>query len=431
MSARDTRRMSASPHDDRAPLLGRTVDAPRERGDLPLWRHVLENKMTWALYNIVISSGSVSLLLYTLPYRVHRLWVFGAAIYVFALILFLVTLLTHVVRFLVRPSMLRDSIVHPTEGQHVSTLPLALGVLLLNGATYGEKMGGHNVHAMKTFYWIFVWLAIIFSVASPLTLFSHMSTSMRHNGRGRGMASTNNHNSSGAHNPDTPSSTGLSFLPILPLSLAGPAAAVVLAHMKTTGQHNAALSIMAFGVALQGAGIILSIGHQTHLLGQLHKYGFGPANSRLSLFLASVPSALTSLAATSLAEQALRHFPTQPDHDGAATDIVGGLALYYFGITMGLVFWGVSTWWFVIAAAGLLGEVKEAVGGRTGDGSGWHQVIFAHAALFVASNELLRVFAWPKGLTIVNELLGVATVLVWAIVILVGATRIGSGGYRD
>jgi tellurite resistance protein TehA-like permease len=187
---------------------------------------------------------------------------------------------------------------------------------------------------------------------------------------------------------------------------------------------------MAFGVALQGAGTILSIGHQTHLLGKLQKYGFGTTSSRLSLFLASVPVALTSFAATTLAQQALWHFPTQPDHDGAATNVVGGLVMYHLGIIFGLIFWGVAAWWFVVAAVGLLGDVRDAVGGRVGDGSGWHQVVFSHFSLFIASNELLRVFAWPKELTMVNEVFGVTTVVVWATIVLAGVASIGSRRYR-
>jgi hypothetical protein len=38
-------------------------------------------------------------------------------------------------------------------------------------------------------------------------------------------------------------------------------------------------------------------------------------------------------------------------------------------------------------------------------------------AFFFASNGLLRAFDWPKGLTILNEILGVATIVVWALFI--------------
>jgi hypothetical protein len=51
MSARDGRRIEAHGRDfdDRTPLLPHNHDEQfrRRRGDLPMWRHVLYNKMTW------------------------------------------------------------------------------------------------------------------------------------------------------------------------------------------------------------------------------------------------------------------------------------------------------------------------------------------------------------------------------------------------
>jgi len=38
-------------------------------------------------------------------------------------------------------------------------------------------------------------------------------------------------------------------------------------------------------------------------------------------------------------------------------------------------------------------------------------------AFFLASNELLKAFDWPKGLTILNEILGVATIAVWGVLV--------------
>lgn len=92
----------------------------------------------------------------------------GAIVYIFSLVLFLVTLLTHVVRFVVRPSLISESIKHPIEGQYVSALPAALGILILNGATYAEKMHGYNTQAMRTFYWIYIVMSVIFAIGTPL-----------------------------------------------------------------------------------------------------------------------------------------------------------------------------------------------------------------------------------------------------------------------
>jgi len=363
-----------------------------------MWRHILENKMTWAWYNIVISSGAVSLLLFELPFRVHRLWVLGAIVYIFSLILFLFTLLVHIVRFLVRPSLFPESITHPQEGGYVSSLPAALGMVLINGATYAHKLHGYNAGAMRTFFWIFTIFSLLSAFTIPITHFS-----------------------SPTRRPRDP------LTHTLPLLLAGPAAASVLAHLPSNSHHHAALGIFAFAVILQGLGLGLSFMTFPPLLAKLHTDGFPAARDRPQLFLASLPASLSAWAATSLAQQALRHFPTQATAPGGdPAFVVGGVALYYMGITTALLFWGVAAWWFVVATAGcigVLGELGLGCGGVV-DGFG---VVLAHAALFLGTNGLLKAFAWPKGLSVLNEILGVATAGVWAVLLCAAVAGVVTG----
>lgn len=92
-------------------------------------------------------------------------------VYVFSLILFLATLAVHVVRFAVRPSLVCNSMTHPDEGMHVASLPAALGILVLNGATYAEKLHGYNRHAITSFFWIYVVLSLVAGIGSPLIQF--------------------------------------------------------------------------------------------------------------------------------------------------------------------------------------------------------------------------------------------------------------------
>ncbi|KAF8538780.1 voltage-dependent anion channel [Trichophaea hybrida] len=396
MSGYERRIEAGERDDDRTPLLGRNGLCGsddrfcRRRGDLPLWRHILEHKMTWAWYNVVISTGAVSLLLFNLPYGIHSIWVLGSVIYIIALILFLITLITHLVRFIVRPSLLPGSMVHPVEGQHISSLPAALGILIINGATYAEKLHGYNSHAIRSFFWIYIVLSFIFGISSPLVQFCKGPQNRR----------------------TTREFTSTEITGTLPLLLAGPTAAVVLAHLKPT-QHRTALGIMAFGVILQGMGILLSLLFQSSLLNRLHRDGFPPAKQRPALFLASIPPALTSWSCTALAQQALRHFPVKATAPGGNPGfVVGGVALSYVGVALGLVFWGLAVWWFVVAAAGNIGNMSEIMVLGSGVIEGF-MVVFAHAALFLCSNELLSAFEWPKALTVVNEVLGVATVVVW------------------
>ncbi|KAA8908785.1 voltage-dependent anion channel [Sphaerosporella brunnea] len=397
-----------SSESDRTPLLATSNDARfrRERGNMPIWRHILENKMTWAWYNVVIGSGAVAMLIYNLPHHPHKTWVIGAVVYLISLVLFLAVLLTHVVRFLVRPALLPASMKHPLEGLHVPAMPTALGILILNGATYAEKMH-HNDRALRGFYWLFIVLALIFGVGSPLLQFSKS-----------------------AHNRLTKPFSSDALNAVLPLLLAGPTAAVALAHLPTAGHHGSALGIMSFGVALQGMGFFLSLLYQASVLSRLHNDGLPAARERPALFINSIPAALTAWGAVGLAQQALRHFAAAAQPGGDSQPVVGGVALYYVGVALALVFWGLAVWWFLVAAGacfigamGMRGE-SECLEG--------YMVVFAHAAVFLASNELLRAFQWPRGLTLLNEVLGVFTLVVWAALVLGGLFGVATGRFvRD
>lgn len=194
------RRMSSSSQTSNSPLL------PRSNGDgTHGWRDVLENKMTWAY---VLTSMALCVRYHTdwakMVHEHHVLWGcgidivqssiwvsrslgfgyacarsgnrlptlisvrLGGIIYIASLVGFILLLATHIVRFSLKPRLIRASITHPSEGLFVSTFAAALGILIVDGATYAEKM--HTAHgiALRTSFWIFLVVALIFGVGSPL-----------------------------------------------------------------------------------------------------------------------------------------------------------------------------------------------------------------------------------------------------------------------
>lgn len=92
----------------------------------------------------------------------------GSIIYIASLIGFILLLLIHLARFTLSPRLIPASIAHPSEGLFVSTFASALGILIIDGATYSHKMHTSNGSALRTFYWIFVLVAVIFGVVTPL-----------------------------------------------------------------------------------------------------------------------------------------------------------------------------------------------------------------------------------------------------------------------
>jgi tellurite resistance protein TehA-like permease len=397
-------------NNDRSPLLGARSDVNGRGRDpnTPKWKHILEHKITWAWYNVVIASGGIALVLNSLPYRIHRFWIVGAIVYIFSLILFFLTLVTHLVRFIVRPGLIPASVMHPNEGMFISTLPAAMGVLILDAAMYSVKMHHYNFQAMAAFYWIFVVLALVFGIGSPL---AHYARSSPEHSTSRIFINTDLHTSV-AEGDGSQHITPTSLTSFLPLLLAGPAASAVVAHLPEHCSHHqqhAAMGIVSSGVILQGMGILLTLLYQSSIITKLQTVGYKML--RPALFLTVVGPALTSFAATIIAQKAAVAAP----HDPATPQ--AGMAIHHIGIGVGLAFWGLAAWWYVVSTAAMVSKVSEV----TEQPNRFMQifnVIFAHVALFLASNELLRAFGWPKGLSILNEIFGLGTVVVWVFVML-------------
>ncbi|CUS11853.1 unnamed protein product [Tuber aestivum] len=388
------RRTSNSSQTSNSPLLPRS-NADGTHG----WRDVLENKMTWAWYASIMSSGGVALILYSIPYGFRGLWILGGIIYIASLVGFVLLLATHIVRFLLNPRLIRASAAHPSEGLFVSTFAAALGILIIDGATYAEKM--HTAHgtALRASFWIFLVVSVIFSVGSPLALFS------------------------GAPHAEQ-EATPLATQTVLPLTLVGCVAATVAAHISIHN-HHIAMPIIYMGIAVQGMGILVSLLSLSSFVDRLYHCSVPSISQRPSMYVAVGPPAFSALSFALLAEQCLRHFPAEKTAPGGANEIVGGVALYYILLTFSLMFWGLSLWFFLISTCSTL-----AVLGQMGIGVQKLQLfalIFPNVGFALATIHLSRLFGHPKVLAIISEVLSLTVVGAWAIVVLATCYGVLSG----
>ncbi|RPB03838.1 hypothetical protein L873DRAFT_1668938 [Choiromyces venosus 120613-1] len=389
--------MSNSSQTSNSPLLPRSnADGPRG------WRDVLENKMTWAWYTSIMSSGGIALILYDLPYGFHSLWIIGMRIiYIASLVGFALLLATHLVRFMVNPRLISASITHPSEGLFVSTFAAALGILIVDGATYAEKM--HTAHgiALRVSFWIFLVVSVIFGVGTPLAQFSKAPQGER-------------------VRPFQLSK----LVTVLPLTLVGYAAATVAAHISTN-DHHIAMPILYMGIAFQGMGILVSLLSLSNFVDRLYQYSLPSISQRPSMYVAVGPPAFSALSFALLAEQCLRHFPAEKTAPGGATDIVGGVALYYILLTFSLMFWGLSLWFFLISTfsnLAALGVMDIGVQQLQ-----MFALIFPNVGFALATIELSRLFGHPKVLAIISEVFSLTVVGAWGIVALATVYGVLSG----
>ncbi|KAG0642263.1 voltage-dependent anion channel [Tuber brumale] len=410
-----TRRMSNSSQTSNSPLLPRS-NADGTHG----WRDVLENKMTWAWYTSIMSSGGVALLLYSLPYGFPGLWILGGIIYIASLVGFLLLLATHIVRFLLNPRLVGASITSPSEGLFVSTFAAALGILIIDGATYAEKM--HTAHgvALRVSFWIFLVVSLIFGVGSPLAQCAPLPTPSPPLAQWIDWLDCRFSRAPRGEQEATPLATQT----VLPLTLVGYAAATVAAHISTH-DHRIAMPIIYMGIAFQGMGIFVSLLSLSNFVDRLYHYSLPSISQRPSMYVAVGPPAFSALSFALLGEQCLRHFSVEKTAPRGANGIVGGVALYYILLTFSLMFWGLSLWFFLVSTFSTL-----AVLGRMDVGIQKLQMfalIFPNVGFALATAQLSRLFGHPKVLAVISEVLSLTVIGAWVVVVLAICYGILSG----
>lgn len=361
------------------------------------WKDILENKMTWAWYTTIMSSGGVALVISSLPYTVKPIWILGGIVYMASLIGFLLLLLIHLTRFTLNPRVLLASITHHSEGLFVSTFAAALGILLIDGATYSGKM--HTTHGMtlRAFYWIFLGIAVLFGVATPLVQFSRARAARID--EVDVLARDYSH---------------MATQQILPLTLVGYAASTVVSHIDPVSGHHLAVPILYTATAIQGMGALVGLIYLSGFITSLYRNALPSVSSRPSMFVSVGPPAFTALSFALMAEQSLRHFPADVSAPGGAFEAVGGVVLYYIGMVMALMFWGLAAWLFCISVLGNIMALRDM-------DIGVQQLqmfafIFPNVGFALASTHLARLVGYPKILAIGAEVLDLIVIGSWAIV---------------
>lgn len=135
-----------------------------------------------------------------------------------------------------------------------------------------------------------------------------------------------------------------------------------------------------------------------------------------------------------MAEQSLRHFPADPSAPGGTFEVVGGVALYYIGMVMALMFWGLAAWFFCVSVLGnivALGEMDIGVQqlqmfalifpngeflSRCGLSYYGRVLISVVVGFALASTHLARLLGYPKILAVGAEVLDLVVIFSWAIV---------------
>jgi C4-dicarboxylate transporter/malic acid transport protein len=276
---------------------------------------------TWANFSLTMSTGGLALLLGVQPHTFNGLLTIGKVVYIFNLVLFVLTCSALVYRFVKYRGTFKSSLVHPTESLFMPTLLMSLASIISAIPIYGIPATGQwLVEAYIVLFWLYFALTFISAVAQYYYLFSRPQFTIQ------GMVPS-------------------WILPIFPFMLCGTMSGTGARFMSPTQ----AMSVIVGGLTAQGLGMLVAFLMYVQYIRRLLQFGLPSPNMRPSMFISVGPPGFTSLAIIALADD----FPAGETYFG---DPAITLQVVKIMATFTAVFiWCLAFWFFAISIIACLG----------------------------------------------------------------------------
>ncbi|KAF1839421.1 hypothetical protein BDW02DRAFT_563961 [Decorospora gaudefroyi] len=282
------------------------------------------NRQAW--YTLPMSTGGLALLLHpsNQPHTFTGLVTIGETIFIFDLILFTVITCAITYRFIRRPSLLKQSLLHPSESLFFATPFLAFACIIGGMSLYGTPHCGPWLpRAYDILFWIYFSTTFLVAATQYYLLFSSPALKMQ-------------------------DMTPAWDLPIFPFMLSG-----TLAAIGAASDPNAVTMVVA-GLTAQGLGMVVSVIMYVMYVHRMIEWGFPSPNSRPAMFIAVGPPAFTSLAIIGMA----KGFPPNTTffgNDGLAT----ANTLRLLATMVAVFIWSLAFWFFCIALLSIVAAARE------------------------------------------------------------------------
>ena len=114
-----------------------------------------------------MGTGIVSILLNTLPYNAHWIYLISVVIFVLNVLLFTIFLVITVLRFALYPGLFRPVVTHPFQSMYIGTFPMGITTMINMFCFVCVPAWGHWSQGFIWGIWIFV---AVFSVLTALLL---------------------------------------------------------------------------------------------------------------------------------------------------------------------------------------------------------------------------------------------------------------------
>jgi C4-dicarboxylate transporter/malic acid transport protein len=275
---------------------------------------------TWANFTLTMSTGGLTLLLGAQPHTFSGLVTIGKVVYIFDLVLFVLTCSTLVYRFVKYRGTFKASLVHPTESLFMPTSLLSLATIISAIPIYGIPATGQwLVEVYIVLFWLYFAFTFVSAVAQYYYLFSRPQFTIQ------GMVPS-------------------WILPIFPFMLCGTISSSGARFLSPIQ----AMSVIVGGLTAQGLGMLVAFLMYVQYIRRLLQFGLPSPNMRPGMFISVGPPAFTSLAIIALADD----FPAGETYfgDPAITRQVVKIMATFTAIFI----WCLAFWFFAISVIACL-----------------------------------------------------------------------------
>ena len=340
------------------------------QGRLPLRPRLAH--FTWAWYTLTMSTGGLSLLIFSQPHQFSGLRQIGLTVYILNLVLFTAVTATMLARFILFPSLFLRSITHKREGLFVPTFFLSIATLITSTQRYcvpePPRVEGTPIEVdaalaatltapgLTTAIYIAFWTYLLLSTAVAIGQYSYIFS---------------------VHSFGLQTMMPTWILPIFPIMLSGTIAAVI----ADSQPPQSAIMITAAGLTYQGLGLSVAFMMYAHMVGRLMQSGLPDREHRTGLFMCVGPPAFTALAFLGMA-RALPESTFAEDMYGMMdVDTIKTIAV------VGAAFlWALSFWWFGIAVLAVVRAPPRYFH------LGWWAAVFPNTGFVLATIALGEAF---------------------------------------
>ncbi|KAJ6076832.1 hypothetical protein N7499_008813 [Penicillium canescens] len=348
-------------------------------------------QITWGWYSLSMATGGIAVLLYRTPHQFTGLEIIGKIIYIFNLFLFLAITSCMILRFLAKPSALKQSFQSSHETYFAPTCLLSIATIILGAESYGSSSCGPWLQvALRIVFWIYVALSTLLAIFHNWYLY-YLAM---------------------AKQQPFPI---VQLLPSFPAMLSG----TIASSIAGSQPREQALPILIGGVTLQGFGFIMSLLIYGEYQYFLARHGLPEPSKRPQMFIAVGPCSFTALALIGMAKEAVEIFPLRYIISYADPESVGSVAVSTGDIAMviasffAIFVWTMAFFHFCIALISVLASAGIFGGeGAPGTSVVYWTMVFPNTGFIIATISIGQVLQ-SEGILWVSSVMTVLQVAMW------------------